>query len=673
MPKLPDLVFDRFVGQSTDDPIFEIEPGHCRAAVNIDLHNSSLGKKRAGAVDVPFTGVSPDENFRYIAAFYPDEDVGNIELFVFDDSPAAGSPLVARLAAGSTWASVTVDDALQTTNDYGKLMSAAQLDGKLFVGYASNNINRLHVWDPADSKIRRCGLATPAAPSVADTGSGSYAATIRYYKVAYTVQSSGVTIRRSELSDAQSFTPSGSGTAARVTKPAAISEGETHWELYASADDLVYRLIATTVVGTTTYDDSADPAAYEGDFAPSVGMNIPPPAAKFLLSDGQRLLMAGTWASVTAQGDSWALSDRAVWYTPVISESGVGDSERVPNISGEVENRISISEPVIGLGGPLDGDPYVFSVSSVWRFVRTGIAASPYIPYQVAKVGCVSHRAIVMGVDEGGRQALYFMAPDGPRRIVEGRVQDLSHDMKNTWRDDFVSSQLVAPATLLFNHGKNQLLCWYYDSTESGGGAGSPDINALVVFHADLGVTDANGRVRGGWTRWQGASAGNVESAVMFPSTLANPMSGKFKPYALLGGLDARLVRMETGTQDINPATGAAASYQGYMDLPYMAPWGLGRTGQLIEEPYVYSDVQAGASLQLTIDRDFGLETVTGTATLSASGSETHLRAKFEGIAMADAEVLTFRIGDAGATSATWDLAALVFPLSAAGRDGVGD
>ena len=56
-----------------------------------------------------------------------------------------------------------------------------------------------------------------------------------------------------------SFTPDGSHANATVTKPAATSPtcGETHWELYGSADDATYYLLATTVVGTTTVADPA--------------------------------------------------------------------------------------------------------------------------------------------------------------------------------------------------------------------------------------------------------------------------------------------------------------------------------------------------------------------------------------------------------------------------------
>src|SRR5690606_5003066 len=105
----------------------------------------------------------------------------------------------------------------------------------------------------------------------------------------YTVQSVGTTLRRSEPSASQSFTPSGSGTAARVTKPATISEGETHWEIEASTDNVNFYVIATQAVGTTTYNDSADPDTYsDNPLSEDIGDYTLLWSAKFLSVDEDR-------------------------------------------------------------------------------------------------------------------------------------------------------------------------------------------------------------------------------------------------------------------------------------------------------------------------------------------------------------------------------------------------
>ncbi len=109
------------------------------------------------------------------------------------------------------------------------------------------------------------------------------------------------------------------------------------------------------------------------------------------------------------------------------------------------------------------------------------------------------------------------------------------------------------------------------------------------------------------------------------------------------------------------------------MDSQHYAPWGLGRTGQIVEDPYVYAKTQSGVTLTLTVDRDFAAETSTSTALLTQAGSETHKRVKFEGTHGADMEVFQFRVGDAAAAAGTWDIDAMVIPVSATGRDGVPD
>lgn len=106
-------------------------------------------------------------------------------------------------------------------------------------------------------------LGTPAAPTVANTGSGSYAATLRYYKAQF-AQLSGTSIAAiSNFGASVSFTPSGSGTHARVTKPASPGATETHWRVLGSADDVTFVAISAWIVlATTTYDDNVAPGSY---------------------------------------------------------------------------------------------------------------------------------------------------------------------------------------------------------------------------------------------------------------------------------------------------------------------------------------------------------------------------------------------------------------------------
>lgn len=114
-------------------------------------------------------------------------------------------------------------------------------------------------------------IDTPAVGTVANTGAGAYAATIRYYKIQFLTVVSGLVTQASELGPVFSFTPSGSGTAARVTRPAVPTDADgtpaTHWTVWASdtSVDADFVNISTNIaVATTTYDDSVVPGSYSG-------------------------------------------------------------------------------------------------------------------------------------------------------------------------------------------------------------------------------------------------------------------------------------------------------------------------------------------------------------------------------------------------------------------------
>ena len=238
--------------------------------INVDLYRSQFAHKRKGASTV--FDLTSNESFSSIMSslirYVPGADPTAASLWAVD---SASPPVIQYLTGGTAWATPTMKDAIATNPQD---VIGATLDGKLFLAFDSTS-NRLHVWDPVDAAqsggvtVRRTGLATPVAPAVADTGSGSYAAVA--YKVCYAVMEGALERRLSELSPALTFTPSGSGTHARVTKPTAISEGETHWMVFGSLDNNIYEKLAEIAVGTTTYDDSAAPSDYTGDAPPLVG------------------------------------------------------------------------------------------------------------------------------------------------------------------------------------------------------------------------------------------------------------------------------------------------------------------------------------------------------------------------------------------------------------------
>ena len=655
MAKLEDLVFSNYVGRNGSDPPFKIIDGQCREALNIDFYKSSLGRKRSGSAAVSQTGGTAFTGpINALAVFEVDEDKGNDELFAVD---SAATEVVKRLAGGTTWANVTLLDAF-TDNASARGFIGTSFNGKLFCAY-NTSVNRLHVYDPADASIRRVGLEKPtnSGTTPSNTGSGSLSATIRYYKQAWLVKSGSDKLRRSELTSAVGFTPSGSGTGVVVTMSTASSpaEGETHWELYASADDNTYFLHSTTAVATTTVTDTTEPSAYSGDAPPLVGTNVPPPSAKYIIADDARIIMAGAYE--TSAGYASAPLNNRVWWTSLLNTNNVGDDERVADISGVVSNYIDVEAPITGLGGPMLGSFYAFSYRNMWKFVSTGNSVAPYLRINLGDQGCIDHRTIVLAEDEAGNPALYWLSPGGPRYLGIKGSATLVDDILDHWET------INLEATSRVAHGeyysdKHQI--WWWIAT---GDSNTP--NVKLVYDTRLGKMVKNGVIRGGWSVHDGVSAAAM-SSVSFSSTLGSSMSGLQKPYVSTS-TGAVILKCDTGTND------NSTNFQAYVNTHEVNPAGLGRTTQITEDPYIYAESSAGVTLQLTVDRDFGVETFTSTASIAAGASETRVRVKLEGTHGADAETMSFRVGDAAAASNGWNLDALVVPVSTGSRDGAGD
>lgn len=616
----------------------EIPATRAREVINCDFYRALFARKRGGSLNVATTGGTAfSGTIAHLSRFVPGADDTAAQFFGIDSTG-----LVKRLAAGTSWADVTLKDAITgSPHD----VVTATLNGKHFFAYKSA-VDRLHVWD--GSTIRRVGLATPAAPTVANGGgAGAYAATPRTYKQAYTVQVAGVTVRRSELSAAVSFTPSGADTNATITKSAAISEEETHWEIYgaATSGDTTYKLLFTTVVGTTTVADTTAPASYSGTAPPTVGINTVPTSAKYLMSDGSRLLLAGAHAS--------GGKNNRVWFTPVLGSSDVGDDERIPETT-DLKNRIDLDENdggfITGLAGPLEGYPFVEKYAQKWRLIPTGDVDAPYIPRAIQKtngIGNVAHKALVMAEDEAGRPALYSWSPvGGCYRMGARGLQHCNNDNQD------LTVNLGASNVVVFGEYYRALKqVWYWIATGS-----SNDPDTLLVFDVEKGEEVEQGDVRGGWSRYNGGIAA-ARCAAMFSNTLGASMSRDLKPY--IGRTsNTHLWKADTGTDD------NGTTFQAYVDLPTKHPAGLDRKCA-IQNPYVLASAES-QTLRVTLTADYGAVTArTDDESFTPAGSETRLLKRFEGVEAADAMAIQVRVGDAAAISNGWTIDAVLVPYEA--------
>ncbi len=383
-------------------PLASLPDGMVASAINVDLDERGIAIPRTGTVAFATTGSAPADPLRYLFGY---RNGATEQLFAVS---SAGM----YMWTGATWSSITGVD----TPVYNRDVMAVHYNGKVFVAYDSS-VNRLHLYD--GTVMRRVGVDQPSAATVANTGAGAYPATIRYYKVQMAIRSGSSSTAQSELSAVVSFTPSGAGTHARITKPATV-DSASHWRVFGSSDGVTfYAMTDWIVVGTTTWDDDDTPASYstptdgDGTVAPEVGLFVPPPSARFLATDGTRLIMAGSYET-SATSSQTATSAKRVWFTRPIGAICAGDDESVTQ-TADFRYYIDIDDPnnttITGIAA-IGGMVYVFFDRAVWRLVPSGIDNTPYRSEQVSStVGAISQQAICVGSTPGaGDDAAYFVA-----------------------------------------------------------------------------------------------------------------------------------------------------------------------------------------------------------------------------------------------------------------------
>jgi hypothetical protein len=527
-------------GRNGIDSPLEVPENQCVDARNVDWSDGPLGRKRPGSVEVATTGGT--DFLDYLASMYRHVPEGNGELAELWAVDSAGT--VKRLAGGSTWADVTLDEPIL---DNFQKVNFCSLNGKLFIAYNSGT-DRLHVYDPDLDLVRVVGLAAPTnAPTVANTGAGTYAATLRYYRVR-AIQWDGVTvIRRSEPSAVVSFTPSGAGTAARITQPTQMpDEHETHWEVEVSLDNAIWFVLAGVeglddpiAIATTTYDDDTPTDDYlDLETSEEVGLYDLPPAAKYLTTDGNRLIMAGSWEAPSLA--SLGGEQSRIWFTAVLGALDHGDDERVINtdaIKGWVDLNEKDGGDITGLSLPIHGIIYAFKYEHVWKGAPTGDPEAPYIFRNITRaVGCIEHKTIVLVENTEGSPVVAFLSRLGAYRVsVNGGLEYMMRDMEDVWYgSNNFPTKMNLHASLMPAHGLYyadlRQIWWYIAVTdmETGIGMDSPEMKLMVDVRCQT-IRDEFG-VRGGWARHDGQSCKAV-CAAQFANTLGASMSLDLKPY----------------------------------------------------------------------------------------------------------------------------------------------
>lgn len=646
------LAIAGILGRNGSDSLFFIPDHQCREAYNIDWFRSSLGRKRGGAAAIATAGGTAFANgVQSLFRFVPSSDETAAEFWAVD-----GSSRFHRLAGSAVWADPTVVDAISSNPQE---IAGKSFNGKMYFAYDTVH-NRLHCWDPATNSIRRVGLDLPPTPTLGAPSGGAVTDT-RKYRVAWTVQSGGVTIRRSNLSVA---TASQALVAQQVvvTRGTLPNEGETHWELYAASGTFSdYRLIATTAVGTTTATDNTTPLPTT--VSPAEGANTPPPSAKYIVADDARIIMAGAYEAATNPENAAAPKNNRVWWTSILGASDVGDDERV-SLTGTINNYADLEEAITGISDPLQivsaassslerGSFYVFSYRSQWKFVGTGDSTAPYLKFKVSGgAGCIFHKSIVMCEDEAGNPAIMWAAATSIMRISVNGQQKCGEDLVDLWAT--INLDATIPVHGVYYPALNQV--WFHIATGS-----NLFPNKRVIFDTRLGVVTGVGGLRQGWAVHEGEST-NAYCSCMFSATIGATMARSLKPYI---GYTTTTAIWRCDTADLDDG---GTAFQAYLDTKSYIPWGIGTKGGIREECVLFATPVNGGVIQLTLYRDDGVEALVSKVDLtdrSDSAAALKVGKKAEGSRLSDSFSFRARLGDSQAERTSWNLDALVvFPTN---------
>lgn len=625
-------------GLDDSSPPMEVAKDACTVAENVEFVTSALGERRKGCVDIslPAAWAATYDGMALLARHTPTTSglEGDAQLWgmavVLTSLPGA-TTLDLQYRDQTTWNPVTVIDAPDVNYATAWPISALSYAQKLFFALKSSVTLRSYVWD--GTAYRRTGLRPPVAPAVADQGVGTLAGT-RYYRVRYAVTASGTNNRQSEPSPSTPFTPSGAGLAARVSKPAAITEGETDWIVEASLNNADFFEIATLPVATLFYDDITP---YTGGYA-AIGPLSEPigaytllPSYRYAVVDNDRLVMAASHSN-SAHGSR-------VWWTPVGSAPGVGNNERLEfNIDPYMDLDPSVGGDITGISRAADGFIYVFKTRGVYKLVRTNQRIKAYQAFQLSATVGALRGSMVEAVDELGAPAIYFLDPQtGPYRLGSRGLEWCGRDIQTLWSS--VKSDAIITPVALYYAAKRQVHFWIP--------VGSTFLNAKIIVHTNLMRPQADS-VRRGWVT---VPVGDILANSTFCGTMfsdnvdsTNPRNLTMKPLVgqrLNTGLFPPRIRLtDTGTIDVDVA------YRGRLRTAMFSPAGVINRFGLMAGSVTAKPSAASGNLHVRCVRNYGEETLTRTTSLAAVGSETQVVRPLDDLSLSDMYVMQFEFGD---------------------------
>lgn len=617
-------------GQNDTDSPSELAEDEATLMENVELFFSALGERRngCGPLDISGSVISTEAIVTHISQWFPTNKVLEPEFFFVAATPTVSAKVIRRSITG-TWSTIVPTDALSVVIPDIYEITTQSLNGKLFVAY-HGAADRLHVWD--GTTLRWAGFVNlVGVTNYANEGSGTYA-TLRYFRARYVTISGGVVLRRSEPGASSGFTPSGTGAGIAVTRPVLLGEGETHWELEASTDNITFYRIATTINSTLTINDETPFAtgyAAVGVLSEAIGTYLNIWSARYLAVDGDRLLFAGHWTDVTKQS--------LVGWSPVLNDPGVGNDERLPTGTG-INNTKNLDNydggPITGLAAGATGTWYTFKWKRIYKFTRTGDVTNAYEVMTISSTHGAIPGSVVRGVDENGAGCVYFLDPSlGPSRMGPGGLQVIV-GLRTTWaRVNTQAASVVARGC--YYPSKQQVIWWV--ATD---GADRPNF-AIKLQVTEIRAKQAQGGngIGRGWTVATGRIAEAAAVGVLTEIVSINGISQvSDRPFIGLTSPDF-VQRCDTESTDAGVAYRAIIRTRPYIIAGLLNKWGA-MTAALL------AAANPTATINVKFLRDFGKETTAIQTSLAATGTETDVVKIFDDLVMSDATTIQIELSD---------------------------
>jgi hypothetical protein len=647
MAQLPDVTINSLRGGFDDSPVTQLAKDACTHAVNVEFFWSALGERRYGCepLSIEDSGLDAFDQITHLSQWFPINDILRPEYWAVGADPNTTAEFRYRDIDGD-WQTPTIVDIInpnspnvyEITSQPGPASLSAK--GKLFLFYPNaEGFTFTHVWDPnlTAPEIRRTGLPQPDPPTVADEGSGSFTGAKRWYRTRLAITNDDdQLVVLSEPSTSVAITPSGTGAGIRITAAAfPPDEAQTDWVVEGSFNNADFYRLAIVPIGTTFYDDTqTNPISFSdaGPLSDAIGAYLRPPNMKYGGVDGDRLVMAGHW-------DDPALMSRVCW-TPVFTDPGVGNDERVPIVTTGGEPIITTlsldnyaSGGITGMSTAIAGSWYVFKSSRIYKLVRTNRETQAYQPMTMSTSRGAVKASVFSGADEHGGPAIFFLDPlQGPSMISAAGLRTIV-GVRRTWNRVNLMPLNVCARGVYYPY-KRQVHWWL--ATEN---ADSPNFK-LVLQVSELQQIDESSVGRG-WSTATGRITEAYCAAILTEVVSVNGVTtSRDRPFIGLNTPDfIQSCDKETVVEDAGVPYRAFVRSAPILFTGLKTQWGVMATS-------VLAAVNPNTEVKVSLIKNFGQEEQFVNVPLDAQTNEPYVMVQQDNLRLSESIAIQVQFAD---------------------------